>query len=79
MTQDDLLEYVSERANLERSQLDASSALFSSGILDSMSVLELTTFVERKAGVHFAAAEIILENLDSVERILRFVSSKKAS
>jgi len=79
MTVDDLLDYVSEKANVDRSQLNSDSPLFSSGILDSMSVLELTAFVEKKAHIRFSAAEISLENLDSVDRILSFVSSKRAS
>jgi acyl carrier protein/D-alanine--poly(phosphoribitol) ligase subunit 2 len=79
MTVDELLDYVSEKANVDRSQLATDSPLFSSGILDSMSVLELTAFVEKKARIRFSAAEISLENLDSVDRILSFVDSKRAS
>jgi acyl carrier protein len=78
MLAEDLFDYVSERANVARATLDADTPLFSDGLLDSMSVLEVTAFIEQRSGVHFAASDINLDNLDSVGRMLGFVNSKRA-
>jgi len=76
MLEQELLDYIGERARLERSALSVDTQLFSSGILDSLAVLEMTAFIERKSGVRFDAAEIRLDNLDSVGQIMKFIDSK---
>jgi acyl carrier protein len=70
-----LIDYIKDRSGI--SDFDAETPLFSGGLLDSMAVLELTAFVERKAGVKFAVSDVILDNLDSVNRILAFVNKHR--
>ena len=50
------------------------TALFSMGLIDSLNVIELVTFVEEQLGLSVAPREITLENFDSVGQILRFAS-----
>lgn len=47
-----------------------------SGILDSSGMLELVAFLERTFSIEVADAELIPENLDSLESISRFISRK---
>jgi acyl carrier protein len=77
MLEQELIAYVRARSHVANVPIDANTPLFSEGILDSMAVLEVTALVERKTGVHFAVAEINLDNLDSIGRILRFVNSRQ--
>jgi len=50
------------------------TALFSMGLIDSLNVIELVTFVEEQLGWSVPPREITLENFDSVGQILRFAS-----
>ncbi len=46
------------------------------GIIDSTGVLELISHLEERYSIEIATEELIPENLDSIERLTRFVSSK---
>jgi D-alanine--poly(phosphoribitol) ligase subunit 2 len=70
-----LIDFISERTGV--AELDAETPLFSEGLMDSMSVLDLTTFVEQQTGVLFPAADVTLENVDSINRILTYVSKNR--
>lgn len=48
--------------------------LFSSGVVDSLGVMELVSLVERAIGRSIPPAAITLENFDSIERIARFAA-----
>ena len=60
---------------VDRSSLDDNAGLFSSGLIDSLSVMELVCFVEREIGRTVPPFEITLENFDSVNRIVRFAET----
>jgi acyl carrier protein len=47
-----------------------------SGIIDSTGMLELITFIEDKYGIKIENAEMLPENLDSVNRAAKFVAAK---
>ncbi len=47
------------------------------GLVDSMGILRLVTFVEQTYAVAVEQEELVMENWDSVERIARFVESKR--
>lgn len=46
--------------------------LFTSGLLDSMSVMDLVVFVEEQLNCVIAPADIVLDNFDSIDNIQRF-------
>lgn len=52
--------------------LHDNTELFSSGVIDSLSVMDLVCFVEREIGRTVPAADITLENFDSITRIVAF-------
>ena len=47
------------------------------GILDSTGILELILFLEETYGIKIEDDELVPENLDSIENIIRFVGTKK--
>jgi len=55
--------------------LDDDTELFSSGLIDSLSVIDLVCLVETETGQSIPPAEITLENFDSVNRIAQFVEA----
>jgi acyl carrier protein len=59
--------------------LPGSASLIEAGIIDSTGVLELVGFLERTYGLHIADDELVPENLDSIDRVVRFVESKRSA
>ncbi|MCP5021224.1 MAG: acyl carrier protein [bacterium] len=50
-----------------------------SGLIDSMGILELISFVEDTYEVEIADDELVPENLDSVDRVTKFIQSKQVA
>jgi len=46
------------------------------GIIDSTGVLELVAFLEQRYGISVADRELLPENLDSINNVSRFVTTK---
>lgn len=51
-------------------------SLVDSDLVDSTGILEMVTFLEETFGISLADADIVPDNLDSIDRIARFVSLK---
>ena len=51
--------------------------LFSTGLIDSFALVSLLTFLEESAGVRADPADVNLENLDTIARILAYVARTK--
>jgi len=79
LTRDKLIQYLQDEQGIDPADLADNVLLFSGGLLDSFSMLDLIVFIETEAGIRLAATEVNLDNLDSVERILRFVGERVAS
>lgn len=58
--------------------LGADASLTQAGVLDSMGVLELIMFVEERFGVSIPDEDTLPENLDSVSRIVNYISRRLA-
>ncbi len=58
-------------------QLALDDSLLGRGIVDSTGMLEIILFIEEQLGVKVADSEMVPENLDSVNRIAVFVTSKR--
>lgn len=46
------------------------------GIIDSTGILELVTFIENEFSIQVKDEELIPENLDSIEKVSRFINRK---
>jgi len=46
------------------------------GLIDSMGILRLITFVEKKYSIRVQEEELVTENWDSVQRVASFVHKK---
>lgn len=54
-------------------------AFLSAGIVDSMGMLQLVTFLQEAFGIEILDAELVPENLDSLARATAFVEQKLKS
>ncbi|MBK7857956.1 MAG: acyl carrier protein [Archangiaceae bacterium] len=64
--------YVADPSSLKDDQ-----SLLEAGIVDSTGVLEVITFIEGELGVTVDDAEMVPENLDAVNNIVKFVQKKQ--
>ena len=60
----------------EHDGLADTDSFLDAGIIDSTGVLELVGFLETTFGIAVADEDLVPSNLDSVERIVRFVARK---
>ena len=58
--------------------LTDNTALMTTGILDSIAVLKVVTFLENQFGITIEPHEAVVENLNSLSDIARLVMSKKS-
>ena len=56
--------------------LQDDTSLLDSGTVDSTGVLELIMFLEEKFNLKIDPEEVIPDNLDSINKIVRFLSEK---
>jgi acyl carrier protein len=55
------------------------TSFLDSGIIDSTGMLELIMFIETSYGIKVQPEEMVPENLDSLNRVVRFITSKQTS
>ncbi|MHB8079299.1 MAG: acyl carrier protein [Candidatus Krumholzibacteriia bacterium] len=58
---------------------DDAVSLLDNGIVDSVGVMEMVAWLEQNHGVKVEDQELVPENFDSVERLVRFVERKRGS
>ena len=52
-------------------------SLWESKILDSISIVELVVEIENEYSISIPFNEIIVENFETIERMVKYISSKK--
>ncbi len=75
----DLREFIVDNfmVGSEDETLNDSDSFMEKGIVDSTGVLELTSFVEEKYDFTIEDDEMLPENLDSIDNLVKFISTKK--
>ena len=73
-----LRRYLYEQQGLTPEDFDDDTLLFSSGLIDSFSMVNLIMFIENTASMQVHPADVTLDNFDSVDRILAFVEARCA-
>lgn len=61
------------------SALEGSTSLIEAGVIDSTGVLELVGFLEETFGIRIDDEDLVPENLDSIDNVVRFIQRKRAT
>ena len=56
--------------------IEPTTSLFSSGLLDSINLLEVVSLIEGHWSIRFSWTEVNLDNLDSLNKMASFIESK---
>jgi acyl carrier protein len=75
----DIKAYVCELAFVEEEEIGEDGALFSAGLIDSVSLIELVGFVEQRCKIKITPGQLTLENWDSLSRIRDFIARELAA
>jgi acyl carrier protein len=59
-------------------RLSNDDSFVDNGLIDSMGIINLVSYVESRYGIQVADVEVVPEIWDSVSRIARFITSKEA-
>ena len=57
--------------------LQGEASLTRGGIVDSVGIVELIHFVETRFGIEISDDELIPENIDTIDNIVRYVRTKR--
>jgi acyl carrier protein len=60
----------------EDPNLSDNDSFLAEGIVDSMGVMELVTFVETEFGIKVDMSEVVVKNFDSISQLAAFVRRK---
>jgi acyl carrier protein len=74
LTNEKLIAFLKDTLNVD-DPVEADTGLFSSGLLDSVAMMNVIGFVEETARIEVHPGDVTLENFDTVERIIRHVES----
>ena len=61
---------------MEESELKDADSLLDKGIIDSTGVLELVGFIEEHYQISIEDEELVPDNLDSVNNLIKFIEKK---
>lgn len=76
LTSRDVIEFLKDSLSVDE-PIDVESELFSTGLLDSVAMFNLITFVEEKAKIEVRASDVTLDNFDSAQRIEAYVDARR--
>ena len=70
----DIRAFLCNLVYMEEDEIDNEDPLFSTGIVDSVSLIELVGYVEKRASIKVSPGQLTLENWDSINRIRDFIA-----
>jgi len=71
---DRVREFLMSSWGLKAEEVPDDAPLFSSGLLDSLSSLDIVNFLEKSTNTPINPAELSLDDLDTIQAIVAFVS-----
>ena len=74
-----LVVFMEDRLGLDAAGVTDDTPLFSSAVLDSFSLVDLVSFVEKQIGAKIKAMDVNLDNFDTIERIIAYASRRTAA
>ncbi|MHC4136531.1 MAG: acyl carrier protein [Planctomycetota bacterium] len=75
----DIKAYVCELAFIDEDEIGDDGALFSAGLIDSVSLIQLVGFVEQRCKIKITPSQLTLENWDSLSCIRDFIAKELAA
>jgi acyl carrier protein len=75
--QKELRQYIGSELGRDVSGVADSESLLEAGVIDSMGVLELVSFIEKQYRIAVSEDEMMPENFDTVDAIAAFIERRR--
>jgi acyl carrier protein len=76
LTRETIIQFLDAELGVDVESVSDETELLSSGLVDSLAVMDLVTFVSREAGVKVNTSDITLNNFNTIPGILQFTAEK---
>ena len=78
--QESIAEYIIKELAIGRTKpIQPDEDLFSSGILDSLGVLQLVLFIEEQLGIQVPDEDVVFDNFKDIATLTAYLRSRSAS
>lgn len=77
LTRESIIQFLDTELGIDVTKISDETELLSSGIVDSLAVMDLVTFVSDEAGIRVRTSDITLENFNTLPAILEFSAAKR--
>lgn len=71
-----IYDYFVSNFYIDSSEISDETLLFTTGVIDSFKMIEFIVFLEQSCNIKIQPGEITLDNLDSIERVMKFIEGK---
>jgi acyl carrier protein len=71
-----LREFFEVKGRVDMSRVGDDTPLFTSGYVESFTMIDLVYFLEEKCATKLSPADVRLGNLDSIDKIMAFLSAR---
>jgi acyl carrier protein len=76
ISEQSILQFLSKEFEIDPREIDGNTPLISSGVIDSLGVIDFVEFISKSAGIRVDASEVRLNNLDTLNLVQEFVARK---
>jgi acyl carrier protein len=73
--QEKLIKHIRESLGTDE-EINLTSKILSTGLLDSVAMVQLIMFIEETAGVQVLPQEVTLDNFDTISDIINYIEKK---
>ena len=77
INEEKLREFLEDELAVDVSDITTDSLLFSTGVVDSFALVSLMTFLEDEGDIRVSPADVNLDNMDSIARVLNYFQAKQ--
>ena len=74
-----VVDFLNKKTRADLSGITDDTALFSTGMVDSFTMVDLLMWLQKQTGSRLGPEDISVENFDSVGRILAFAAARTKS
>jgi acyl carrier protein len=78
ITREKLVDFIRTQVGVDSSSLTDETPLFSSGLIDSFSLVSMMSFLETEGKFRINPSDVSIDNMDSIGRILRYTQRVSA-
>ena len=79
LTEEALRTYLQDELGIDTAELPMDAPLFSSGLIDSFSLVSLLAHIEQTCGFKIGSSDVNLDNFDSMARVHAYVEAMTGS